>query len=1046
MKTTIARVKAMSLAAIALGALTASAEIKYWDNPAYKAFDVGDYVQDGLLLHYDGIRNAGAAADHDSSATVWKNLGTGGASYDMTHGGTVQSPAWMETGYSFSNDAYFRSSTKHELDEYYEIETLVDAKASDYTGIGYIYTRVFADVWHGDDTAWRSGSLALRPEWTQSSGNSGYLVFNTHFYTATRPIVPKTTSTFDYITAIGNSTSAAVFTGLDVPTSAPGYIGPNAEYSSKAWNKRNPAYFYLGGHENGTGVGETFKGTIRNFRYYSRVLTDAERTWNRLVDEARFFGRVVALPMTNVVVASNIPIAFGEEPIGCYAVNGTHIFSAPASKVIKGRTYTLNGYTVETWDGEKWGAAQEVAAGSGDSMSYTAADNALVRLTWRWTAGDGLVNYDADDYVRNGLLLNYDGIRNAGLEAPHDPAATVWKNLGSAGSQYDATLSKGEDASAWTGSGYYFGGKSKFTAKMAYRRTHTMQMYSDAMRTDQPGSKTIYYICAYPNNQFAIATYDQFMYLRTQGNGNDSGLRIEPDKTKKIGYVNSVLNSEEKYAAIFFDSQVPTSGENYKTYGIMATPSINDFSIGGQHDGEQHQKGGIKFVRYYDRVLNDDELAWNRTVDNARFFPVTNVVVATTRTGVFANEKDGAYQVSGSYTFTAPESVTVGKFTYAPVGYAVQVWDDANGVWGKATEYTGNAYAYTTSAGKVRLLWRWKVVKGIRTLADYDVTDYVAGGLTFHLDGIRNAGATAAHAEKPEIWANLGTEGGDANIREGDKERVVNWTDKGYFFDGNTRFFATLPYTTTFTLQLYTDAIQNEQHNPSSAHILPFQMGYHDFSVSVYNTKLYFRTQGEESLWSTLSLNIDKTKPWGYVTAVLDDATRSASVFSGTKYSDGASKTFETMAKPTLSGLTLGGGGSSSSQYLKGTLYYYRYYDRVLSEEELAWNREVDEARYFGALSATNVVVVAGGEGAVQAEAGAYKVDGEWTFTASKTVDASGNVIDVERYAVEELVGGVWKNRKVYSGNAYTYTKGESSPTVRLKWLGRPQSVFIIVR
>ena len=82
MKTTIARVKAMSLAAIALGALTASAEIKYWDNPAYKAFDVGDYVQDGLLLHYDGIRNAGATAGHDPNATVWKNLGSGGAAYD----------------------------------------------------------------------------------------------------------------------------------------------------------------------------------------------------------------------------------------------------------------------------------------------------------------------------------------------------------------------------------------------------------------------------------------------------------------------------------------------------------------------------------------------------------------------------------------------------------------------------------------------------------------------------------------------------------------------------------------------------------------------------------------------------------------------------------------------------------------------------------------------------------------------------------------------------------------------------------------------------
>ena len=122
MKTTIACVKAMSFAAIALGALSASAEIKYWDNPAYRAFDVGDYVQSGLLLHYDGIRNAGAAADHDPNATVWKNLGTGGAAYDMMRGGAAQSSAWTEKGYRFGNDAYFRSAAKHELDEYYELD------------------------------------------------------------------------------------------------------------------------------------------------------------------------------------------------------------------------------------------------------------------------------------------------------------------------------------------------------------------------------------------------------------------------------------------------------------------------------------------------------------------------------------------------------------------------------------------------------------------------------------------------------------------------------------------------------------------------------------------------------------------------------------------------------------------------------------------------------------------------------------------------------------------------------------------------------------
>ena len=54
-------------------ALPASAGVKYWDNPDFKAFDVGDYVQDGLVANYDGIRNAGPDADHDPNAMTWVN-------------------------------------------------------------------------------------------------------------------------------------------------------------------------------------------------------------------------------------------------------------------------------------------------------------------------------------------------------------------------------------------------------------------------------------------------------------------------------------------------------------------------------------------------------------------------------------------------------------------------------------------------------------------------------------------------------------------------------------------------------------------------------------------------------------------------------------------------------------------------------------------------------------------------------------------------------------------------------------------------------------
>ena len=51
--------------------------VKYWDNPDFRAFDVGDYAA-GAVWNYDGIRNQGADQPHSTTATTWKNLGSYG--------------------------------------------------------------------------------------------------------------------------------------------------------------------------------------------------------------------------------------------------------------------------------------------------------------------------------------------------------------------------------------------------------------------------------------------------------------------------------------------------------------------------------------------------------------------------------------------------------------------------------------------------------------------------------------------------------------------------------------------------------------------------------------------------------------------------------------------------------------------------------------------------------------------------------------------------------------------------------------------------------
>ena len=107
MKYTTVKTARRAVAAAALfAAATSFAGVKYWDNPEFKAFDVGDYVQDGLVVNYDGIRNAGPNADHDSNAMTWVNCANPGT-YDMTRystNGTVGASS-SATAAAWNNDA-----------------------------------------------------------------------------------------------------------------------------------------------------------------------------------------------------------------------------------------------------------------------------------------------------------------------------------------------------------------------------------------------------------------------------------------------------------------------------------------------------------------------------------------------------------------------------------------------------------------------------------------------------------------------------------------------------------------------------------------------------------------------------------------------------------------------------------------------------------------------------------------------------------------------------------------------------------------------------
>ena len=122
----------------------------------------------------------------------------------------------------------------------------------------------------------------------------------------------------------------------------------------------------------------------------------------------------------------------------------------------------------------------------------------------------------------------------------------------------------------------------------------------------------------------------------------------------------------------------------------------------------------------------------------------------------------------------------------------------------------------------------------------------------------------------------------------------------------------------------------------------------------------------------------------------------------------------------------------------------FRCYDRALTQEEIVRNRNADAARYYGALATTNVLVAAGG--GVQAETGACKVEGSWTFTAASVAKEDGQLTPVTRYTVERLVNGAWTDATWHDGTSYTYVEGTDPESVRLTWHGRPEGAVILVR
>ena len=411
-------------------------------------------------------------------------------------------------------------------------------------------------------------------------------------------------------------------------------------------------------------------------------------------------------------------------------------------------------------------------------------------------ASAGLM-YEPSNYVaQENLVLNFDGIRNAGLLKAHDGEASVWKNIGRVAN--DATL-VGNDgpANAWTADGYRFNGGTYGVLKYAQ---------------DLGGQLTIQIVCDVKSSENYTSWPTMFGNWNDRANiyysDNLSKVHFKADYTtglspgsrSKIGgwhgrYINAGLDSAAHRQTltedVSFSSWVGGSSSN-------TSPGVQTWTLGsaGANGGLSQEElnarylvGTIKAVRVYNKVLSDAELAANRAIDEARFFvgiPVTNVVVATSVAGLEGNEGSGAYAYdAGGYTFTAPQKAVKDGTVYSCAGYTLETWNEFAGIWGEPVTYASCSYATADTAAKVRLTWQWQraheeIPVGLDPLFD----DYVADGLVMHLDGIRNVGVDKPHDWSSSQWVDL--KGGNVASFQHDDADASTWQADGYWFGGRS--------------------------------------------------------------------------------------------------------------------------------------------------------------------------------------------------------------------------------------------------------------------
>ena len=1038
---------------------------------AVRVYDVGDYVQHGLVGHFDAIRNVGADEAHDSNATVWKNLAGGPDAEFQYRSGSTPNSCWTDVSYYFKNDAMATTVDAIDLGTNLTVQIAITASAS---AQGNVNGNDRYNAWFNDNPKQNCGF------WTDKQKTLVVGDFRKYINdTLTSGYRPECANwDFKYMTYMldGTGQQCYLFQTASRPESGVDIIPLTHKGRKYCWGAEDA---------DGNGALQAFlTGEYHSVRLYNRALSDKELVWNRKVDEARYRGESLQdTASVNIMLRSDTAAGdCADSWMGSYIVSGSHTFTAPQQvATAHDVAFVCTGYTIEKWNGSAWIAAKTHAGES--SYTYNSASGEKVRVTWHWRARNALHVYDVDDYVQDGLVGHFDAIRNAGATLAHNPTATVWKNLAGGPDAEFQYRSGSAPNSCWTDKSYFFKEDAmattldtidlgtNFTVQIAISATPSAQTQS-TVAGEKDKSPYNAWFNDNPKNDYGFWTegtsttlYGNFNKLKTDPSGN-----VRPTISGWGGkYVTWMLDGANGKCWTFETTTIP----NGKDLTVVSTkPDARKYCWGGEyHEGNDSFQafltGEYHSVRLYNRVLTNDELRQNRMVDEARFrdsvtggvIPEVNVIVASSFPAVNAADACGKYVAQAGYEFKADASVCVNGTVYALDGYTLETWDADAGEWGEAIAHDDKSSYTVTDTGLVRLTWRWS--KALRSIDDYDVGDYVQHGLVGHFDAIRNAGATAAHDPTATVWKNLaGGPDAEFQYRSGSTPNSC-WTDKSYFFkeDAMATTVDDIDLGTNLTVQIAITANASDQVNEKDSN--RYNAWFNDnpkMNCGFWTDRRFVTVTGDfrKYINDTIDSGYRPTQSYWdfkYMTYMLDGARQQCYLFqSDSRPESGSSvvdiKPLTYKARKYCWGGEDADGSGSLQAFLTGEYHSVRLYDRVLSDAELQQNRKVDEARYRGKGDVT-VVNGAIGETGVSGESslpdGVYNLEADsWTLTAQSVV--VDGIQYQPRLTIETWNGSAWTDAKQIWTESYTVGKtAVAGGNIRLTWTWERRHGFMVI-